>query len=82
MHLVATSISTYKIFFEVKRLEATGPWASQVDLADTLGTCWEPALVCMVVTCSRGKDQPGKVANPARGELNRENCFFPGRVRA
>ena len=25
-------------------------------------------------TCSKGKDQPGKVANPARGQLNRENA--------
>ena len=23
--------------------------------------------VCMVIPCSKGKDQPGKVANPARG---------------
>ena len=29
--------------------------------------------VCMVITCRKGKDQPGKVANPARGELNIEN---------
>ena len=28
------------------------------------------------------KDQPGKVANPARGQLNRENEYFPVRVRA
>ena len=27
-------------------------------------------------------DQPGKVANPARGQLNRENEYFPVRVRA
>ena len=27
-------------------------------------------------------DQPGKVANPARGQLNRENDFFPVPVRA
>ena len=27
-------------------------------------------------------DQPGKVANPARGQLNREKCFFPVPVRA
>ena len=27
----------------------------------------------MVITYSKGKDQPGKVANPARGQLNREN---------
>ena len=27
-------------------------------------------------------DQPGKVANPARGKLNRENEYFPVRVRS
>ena len=27
-------------------------------------------------------DQPGKVANPSRGQLNRENEYFPARVRA
>ena len=31
----------------------------------------------MIITYSKGKDQPGKVANPARGQLNRENVFFP-----
>ena len=25
--------------------------------------------VNIVITCSKGKDQPGKVANPARGHL-------------
>ena len=38
--------------------------------------------VCMVITNSKGKDQPGKVANPARGQLNRENEFLPVPVRA
>ena len=33
-------------------------------------------------TYSKSMDQPGKVANPARGELNRENEYFPVRVRA
>ena len=35
--------------------------------------------VCMVITYRKGKDQPGKVANPARGQLNRENksMHFP-----
>ena len=28
------------------------------------------------------KGQPGKVANPARGQLNRENEYFPVPVRA
>ena len=29
--------------------------------------------LCMVITYSKSMDQPGKVANPARGQLNREN---------
>ena len=28
------------------------------------------------------KDQPGKVTNPAGGQLNRENEYFPVPVRA
>ena len=36
----------------------------------------------MVITYSKGKDQPGKVANPARGQLNRESVFPPVPVRA
>ena len=30
----------------------------------------------------KSKDQPGKVANPTRGQLNRENGHFPDPVRA
>ena len=33
--------------------------------------------VCVVITYSKGKDQPGKVANLARGQLNRENEYPP-----
>ena len=33
-------------------------------------------------TYSQSMDQPGKVANPALGQLNRENEYFPVRVRA
>ena len=33
--------------------------------------------VCMVITYSKSMDQPGKVANLARGHLNRENEYFP-----
>ena len=36
----------------------------------------------MVITHGKGKDQPGKVANPVCGQLNRENGFFPVPVRA
>ena len=31
---------------------------------------------------SKSMDQPGKAANPGRGQLNRENEYFPVRVRA
>ena len=33
-------------------------------------------------TYSKGMDQPGKVASPARGQLNRKNEYFPVRVRS
>ena len=33
-------------------------------------------------TYSKSMDQPGKVANRSRGQLNRENEYFPVRVRA
>ena len=40
-------------------------------------------IVCMVYThVARVRIKPGKVANPARGQLNRENVFFPVPVRA
>ena len=38
--------------------------------------------VCMVITYSKSMDQPGKVANPARGQLNRENEYSRVPVRA
>ena len=37
--------------------------------------------VCMVITW-QSMDQPGKVANPARGQLHRENEYFPVPVSA
>ena len=36
---------------------------------------WHGMYVCMVVTYQQSMDQPGKVANPARGQLNRENEY-------
>ena len=33
-------------------------------------------------TYSESKDQPGEVVNPARGQLNKENEYFPVSVRA
>ena len=34
----------------------------------------------MVITYSKSKNQPGKVANPGRGQLNRENEYFPSGI--
>ena len=36
----------------------------------------------MVITYSKSMGQPGKVANPAGGQLNRENEYFLVRVRS
>ena len=33
------------------------------------------------IYCGKGMDQTGKVANPARGQLNREDEFLPVPVR-
>ena len=42
-----------------------------------------PSTVCMYGHHESSMDQPGKVANPARGELNREkNENFPVSVRS
>ena len=38
--------------------------------------------VCMVITYRKSMGQPGKVANPARGQLNREIEYSPVPVRA
>ena len=35
----------------------------------------------MVITYTKGKDQPGNVASPARGQLNRDNIFPWSRSR-
>ena len=40
-------------------------------------------VLCMYGhTYSKSMDQPDKVANPARDQVNRENSYFPVRVRA
>ena len=36
-----------------------------------------PTHVCMVITHSKSKDQPGKAANPARRQLNRQKRIIP-----
>ena len=45
---------------------------------------WSLKMVCLYghTYNKRSIDQPGLVASPARGQLNRENVFFPVPVRA
>ena len=44
---------------------------------------WPLLYVCIYgYTYSKSMDQPGKVGNSARGQLNIENKHFPVRVRA
>ena len=50
------------------------------DLMSLHGDCKSMLCVCMYVWSSQYskiKEQPGKVANPARGQLNRENEYSP-----
>ena len=41
-----------------------------------------PLYTVWLHKCSKSMDQPGKVANSARGQLNRENEYLSVRVRA
>ena len=43
---------------------------------------YEMGMLKVPATYYLNKDQPGKVDNPARGQLNRENGYFPVHVRA
>ena len=55
------------------------------DKESTLVVEHEYHLVVMydhIMSYSKSMDQPGKVANPARGQLNRENEYLPVRARA
>ena len=55
------------------------------DFCRDLYPCWFEWWVATMMyghTYSKKMDQPGKVANLARGQLNRENQYFPVRVCA
>ena len=49
-----------------------------VDVYRLVAASLKLSIVCMYGhTFSKSMDQPGKVANPARGQLNRKNEYFP-----
>ena len=59
-------------------------WSSQGGINDTCYEMYICMYVCMcVLVCvcghhiSQRTDQPGKIANPTRGKLNREKRIFP-----
>ena len=56
--------------------------ASQVTPTTHATQGYNSMYVCMVITYSKNKDQPGKVADPARDQLNRKNKCSPVPVRA
>ena len=62
------SLNTHSTLYKYRNMHYTSPRSVKYE--------------CMVITYSKGKDQPGKVANPVRGYLNRENESFPVPVRA
>ena len=74
-----TFFNEYLFLFVVRALAVSGSlpcplsfkYASCISLSTLYGH-----------TYSKNMDQPGKVANPARGQLNRENQYFLVRVRA
>ena len=87
---------TYQVPLTVKYSTALPPLLKTVFIPRTLrffrfdyyiAKRARPAAPCMYV-CMYGHhieqsmDQPGKVANPARGQLNRENEHSPVPVRA
>ena len=74
-------------------LEVYSPWAGGLSAVNAIGTHIRDPInsgltrrgmhVCMYGhTYSKSMDQPGKVANPACGQLNRENEHISDRVRA
>ena len=47
-----------------------------------LGLVISSCIVTVYIYCSKSMDQPGKVVNPDRSQLIRENGYFPVLVRA
>ena len=49
---------------------------------ETSGVCILKVYVCIASTFWQSMDRSGVVANPGRGQLNRQNYFSPDAVRA
>ena len=80
-HIALELVGLPGYFVTVALVSSMGPKRIQVQCLIAL------QCICMYVcmyghTYSKSMDQPGKVASPARGQLNRKNEYFPVRVRA
>ena len=51
------------------------PDSSQIPGSSHDGPFVVSACINMVITSSKSKDQPSKIVNPARGQLNRKTLF-------
>ena len=83
---MATNIATlFKLTFEGPLLMSFGRWQARVQTVSCVGctVIQIPKYCCMHShDIWQEKDQPGKVSNPALGQLNREDEYFPVPVRA
>ena len=66
----------------VKEKKAPVAKFQRIRLPSTIEGLPQCIYLWIVITYSKGRDQLGKVANPARGQLNRGNEYFPVPVRA
>ena len=87
-HIICASLSHTHYSYEVGMLKVPAYdsmivlWYTQYTTIKQHVYMYVCMYVCMVITYSRLWINRGKVANPARGQLNTENEYSPVPVRA
>ena len=80
-----SAISHHQSLHSAESAERTHSYTTRTVLYySTVNRARSNFLYCVMYshTYSKSMDQPGKIANPVRGQLNRKNEYFPVRVRA
>ena len=81
--LICASLSHTHYWYEVGMLKVPAVLIDTVCSSVFSSSVLVYMCVCVYDhTYSKSMDQPGKVANPARGQLDRENEHFPVPIRA
>ena len=81
--LCLRSVSPYRTYSALCSLTSCMDRTILGNLGLAIGFIYIYICICMYdYTYSKSMDQPGKVASPARGQLNRENEYFSIPVRA